>query len=388
MKWLAMLLAVGGLAGCGEKQAGNACGGMPALDAALGGGGRDVGAGAVGLDAATSGQLVDAAAAIDAAAGVPAIDAGGPGPALDAGMAGYAVVSGWPALEPGLALGQVSGLTMEPGGTLLVFCRADRPWFGGTMREPITRPTLLRLDPATGTVRDRFGQGLFAIPHGLHADRDGNLWVTDVGTHKVWKLSPAGEVLLELGTGSPGLDARSFNQPTDVWVAADGSVFISDGYGNSRVVKLAADGQFRMQWGTPGAGPGQFRTPHSITGDSQGRIYVADRGNARVQRFDAEGRFIDQWKSAELGRPWAVAVAPDGLVYVVDGGDQNPQPPDRAGVVKLDQEGRILQRWSEFGLGAGQLCWGHDVTVDGPGDVYVGDVYTGQRVQKFSRSPR
>jgi peptidylamidoglycolate lyase len=384
MKYLAMLMAVLGLAGCGKEQAGNARGGtMPALDAAL----RDMGAGVVGLDAASSGQVVDGALAIDAGPG-PAIDAAAPGPALDGGMAGYAVVSGWPALEPGLALGQVSGLTMEPGGTLLVFSRADRPWSGGTMREPITRPTLLRLDPATGTVRERFGQGRFAIPHGLHSDREGNLWVTDVGLHKVWKLSPAGEVLLELGTGAPGRDTRSFDQPTDVWVAADGNVFISDGYGNTRVVKLAPDGRFLMQWGTPGAGPGQFRIPHSITGDSQGRIYVADRGNSRVQRFDAEGRFIDQWKSAQLGRPWAVAVAADGLVYVVDGGDQNPQPPDRAGVVKLDQEGRILQRWSEFGLGAGQLCWGHDVTVDGPGDVYVAEVYTGSRVQKFTRSPR
>ena len=316
MRRMAIVLAASGLAGCGAKS-GNGSGGvvMPPgtstspMDAARAERAPD--------GAPVSGQAVDSA---PSAAGMDAATAGVP----DAGLAGYAVVSGWPALEPGLALGQVSGLTMESSGTLMVFCRADRPWSGGTMRDPITRPTLLRLDPATGSVRDRFGQGRFAIPHGLHADPDGNLWVTDVGLHRVVKLSPAGEVLLELGTGSPGRDTRSFNQPTDVWVAPDGNVFISDGYGNSRVVKLAASGEFLMQWGTPGAGPGQFQTPHSITGDSQGRIYVADRGNSRVQRFDSEGRFIDQWKSAELGRPWAITVTPDGLVYVVDGGDQNP----------------------------------------------------------------
>jgi peptidylamidoglycolate lyase len=376
MKRMSILLAVGGLAGCSDK-AGNSVA-MP--DAVVG---APMDAGRVAEPVDTRSPVMASDAAGEAAVPVSAVDAG-----LDAGAGGYAVVPGWPTLEPGLTLGQVAGLTMEPTGTLLVFGRADRPWFGGTMREPITRPTLVRLDPATGTVRDRFGQGRFAIPHGLHADRDGNLWVTDVGTHRVFKLSPAGDVLLELGTGSPGRDERSFNQPTDVYVAADGSLFISDGYGNSRVVQLTATGQFVRQWGTPGAGPGQFQTPHSITGDSQGRLYVADRGNSRVQRFDAQGGFIDQWKSAELGRPWAVTVAPDGLVYVVDGGDQRPQPPDRAGVVQLDQEGRILQRWSEFGLGPGQLCWGHDVAVDRSSDVYVGDVYTGMRVQKFSRSPR
>jgi peptidylamidoglycolate lyase len=392
MTRISIFLAIAGLAGCGDKGGNNSCAGVPmpagldaAGDATMSSGPIDPGMTMASMDAALPGP------AIDAAMMGMGRDAGMSPAPMDAGLAGagpYTVVTGWPLLEPGLALGQVSGLTMEPGGTLLVFSRADRPWSGGTMREPITRPTLLRLDPATGSVRDRFGQARFAIPHGLHADKDGNLWVTDVGLHKVWKLSPAGEVLIELGTGSPGTDMRSFNQPTDVWVAADGSVFISDGYGNSRVVKLSPSGQFVKTWGTPGAGPGQFRTPHSITGDSQGRIYVADRGNSRVQRFDAEGRFIDQWRSAQLGRPWAVSVAGDGLVYVVDGGDQNPQPPDRAGVVKLDQEGRILERWSEFGLGAGQLCWGHDVAVDAPGDVYTAEVYTGQRVQKFSRLAR
>jgi peptidylamidoglycolate lyase len=348
---------------------------------------------AMATDAATARDALmgtpmgpDAGTRMDTAMGMaPSMDASS-GTRSDAGPSTYTLVPGWPALEPGLALGQVSGLALEVAGTLLVFSRADRPWFGGAMSEPIRGATLLRLDAGTGAVRDRFGEGRFAIPHGLHVDPDGNLWVTDVGTHRVFKLSPMGEVLLQLGTGSPGNDTRSFNQPTDVHVAPDGTVFVADGYGNTRVVKLTAAGRFLAQWGTRGSGPGQFNTPHSISADGQGRIYVADRGNSRVQRFDAEGRFIDEWKSAALGRPWAVTVARDGLVYVVDGGDQRPQPPDRAGVVKLDQNGRVLDRWSEFGQGPGQLCWGHDVAVDEPGDVYVAEVYTGMRVQKFKRS--
>jgi peptidylamidoglycolate lyase len=371
--------------GCGERRNGGS--GMPiGTDSPMGmPPGMDPPT--AGLDARPGMAVgMDAAAEVDARmAAAMGMDAA-PGMGMDGGAGAYALVPGWPVLEPGLALGQVSGLAIEAAGTLMVFSRADRPWSGGPMTDPIRGPTLLRLDPSTGAVRDRFGQGRFAIPHGLHVDPAGNLWVTDAGTHRVVKLSPTGEVLLQLGTGSPGNDMRSFNQPTDVHVAADGTVFVADGYGNTRVVRLSPTGAYLGQWGTRGAGPGQFNTPHSITGDAQGRIYVADRGNSRIQRFDPQGRFLDQWKSASLGRPWAVTIAPDGMVYVVDGGDQNPRPPDRAGVVKLDQTGRLLDRWSEFGVGPGQLCWGHDVAVDETGDVYVAEVYTGQRVQKFRRS--
>ena len=303
------------------------------------------------------------------------------------GVFPYEVEPDWPMLEPGLTLGQVSGLAIEPAGTLLVFCRADRPWFGGQMSAPIERPTLLRLDRATGAVRERFGDGRFVIPHGLSIDPAGNVWVTDVGTHRVYKLAPNGTPILVLGTGLPGNDVQSFNQPTDVYVAANGTVFVADGYGNSRIVKLSPEGQYLGQWGQPGSEPGALSTPHSISGDAQGRIYVADRGNARVQRFDSDGRFLDEWKGPELGRPWAVTVATDGRVYVVDGGDQKTEPPDRSGIIEFDAAGNVLQRWSTYGSALGQLVWGHDLAVDDAHDVYVGEVFTGMRVQKFRRSP-
>jgi peptidylamidoglycolate lyase len=320
---------------------------------------------------------------VDGSIGCPIPDAG-----PESGRSAYGVVHGWPQLAEGYVLGQVSGVAVDSQGDVLVFHRADHPWLANPDTVIISQPTLLRLDPATGAILTSFGTDQFIVPHGLRVDAHDHLWVTDVGTHQVFELSHEGQVVRSFGTaGEPGEDATHFNQPTDVAVAPDGTIYISDGYGNSRVVQLAADGTFVGAWGTLGNGPGQFDTPHSIALDADGRVYVADRGNARIQRFDRSGRFIDQWQSAELGRPWAITVAHDGSVYVVDGGDQNPVPPDRSRLLRLDQNGNILEKWSSFGNYDGQLYWGHAIAVSMRDDVFVGDVHYGMRVQKFSRAP-
>jgi len=316
-----------------------------------------------------------------ASIGCPPPDAPGP-----IGHGVYAVVHGWPQLAEGYVLGQVSGVAVDSQGAVLVFHRADHPWLASPDTVVISQPALLRLDPTTGVILTSFGTNQFIVPHGLRVDAQDHLWVTDVGTHQVFELSHEGQVLRGFGTaGEPGADATHFNQPTDVAVAPDGTFYVSDGYGNSRVVQFGADGSFVGAWGTPGNGPGQFDTPHSIALDAETRIYVADRGNARIQRFDRSGQFIDQWQSTELGRPWAVTVAHDGSVYVVDGGDQNPVPPDRSRLLRLDQNGKILEKWSSFGNYDGQLYWGHAIAISMSDDVYVGDVHYGMRVQKFSR---
>jgi DNA-binding beta-propeller fold protein YncE len=228
-----------------------------------------------------------------------------------------------------------------------------------------------------------WGAGRYIMPHGLTIDRDGNVWLTDVGLHQVFKCSPEGQVLLTLGEAQvAGNDERHFDQPTDVAVAADGTFFVSDGYGNSRVLHFASDGTLIKTWGTKGADSGQFDLPHGITIDGTGRVLVADRSNARVQVFDQTGRYLTQWRSPELGRPYALAAARAGGYVVADGGDQPDAPPDRSGVSVTDEDGHVLGRIGRFGNYDGQFRLAHDIALGADGSVYVVDAW-GQRVQKF-----
>ena len=140
--------------------------------------------------------------------------------------------------------------------------------------------------------------------------------------------------------------------------------------------------------GEKGSKPGEFDVPHGITVGRDGLVYVADRLNLRIQVFGPDGKFVRQWQSKEMGRPWAIRVkGPDGAVYVIDGGDLvggafNPQPPDRGYVIKMDVHGKILQKWSRYGNYDGQLFWAHAVAIGKDGAVYVGDIQ-GRRAQKF-----
>jgi peptidylamidoglycolate lyase len=303
------------------------------------------------------------------------------------GAGPYRVVHGWPALREGYVLGQVSGVALDSRGAVVVFHRANQPWLDAPATTPIGEPALLRLDAHSGRIEAELGRGRFVVPHGLRIDGDDHLWVTDVGTHQVHELDRDGALLRSFGVaGQAGADELHFDQPTDVAIAADGTLFIADGYGNSRVVVLDAGGRFVRAWGSFGSAPGQLDTPHSIALDAQGRVYVADRGNARIQRFTQRGELIDVWQSPELGRPWALSIAADGSVFVVDGGDQNPAPPDRGRLLRLSADGEVLESWSSFGNRDGQIYWGHAIAVSDAGEVYVGDVRYGMRVQKFVRS--
>ena len=293
------------------------------------------------------------------------------------------VVRGWPILPPGEILGQATGVGVDSHGNVLVFHRAGRVWAEPFPTEPIARPTVWVFDGSTGQFLRSWGAGMFIMPHGLTVDRDDNIWLTDVGLHQVFKFSPDGRLLLKLGeAGKPGDDAGHFNLPTDVALLGDGSVLVSDGYKNTRIAKFSADGTFLKTWGTPGTGPGQFDLPHGIDVDASGHVFVADRGNSRVQVFDGDGLFVAEWRGPEVGRPFAVAVGADGKAYVADGGDQPTEPPDRSGVAVLDREGKVLTRFGRFGNYDGQFRLAHDVAVGRDGAVYVADAW-GQRVQKF-----
>jgi peptidylamidoglycolate lyase len=299
----------------------------------------------------------------------------------------YRVVHGWPVLPDGYVLGQVSGVAVDSHDHVFIFHRADSPSFSGEKRHSVVIPaTVLCFEGATGNLLASWGAKQFVVPHGLRIDREDNVWLTDVGLHQVFKFSHDGTLLMTLGTkGEPGQDGRHFNRPTDIAIAPDGTIYVSDGYGNSRVAKFSGDGKFVRDWGRRGEGPGEFNIPHGIALDPQERVYVADRSNGRIQVFQPDGKFLNEWKSADLGRPWAVTMGPDGYLYVVDGGDLKPAPPDRGRVLKLDLNGNIVDKWSSYGNYDGQIYWGHDIAVGRNGAVYVGDVYFGMRVQKFVR---
>ena len=313
----------------------------------------------------------------------------------------YCPAADWPNLPEDLELGQVAGLGIDSRDLVYVFHRGAKSWGRQSSLaerardllarlftddgepEPIARDTILALDPASGELLASFGADRFQIPHGLTLDGEDNLWVTDVGLHQVFKFSRNGELLLTLGqAGQAGSGRARFDGPTDVAVAADGSVYVADGYGNARVVRFSAEGAYQMEWGGRGAAPGPFDLPHGIAIDSRGELYVADRGNARIQVFDGAGRFLRQISGPEIGRPWAVDLGPDGALYAVDGGDQDPERP-RSALLKLTPQGEVIARWSGFGYEAGSLVWPHDLAVSGDSEIFVGEVFDANRVQKF-----
>ena len=299
----------------------------------------------------------------------------------------YQVVHGWPVLPEGHVLGQVSGVAVDSHNHVFAFHRGDH----SVNRTPdlISEPTVMCFDGETGKLVASWGADMFVVPHGLRVDRDDNVWITDVGLHQVFKFTHDGKQLMVLGIkNTPGADGKHFNMPTDVAFASDGSFYVSDGYGNSRVAKFSSNGDFLLEWGRKGDKPGEFNLPHSVVTDSQGRVYVADRSNARIQVFNGEGKFLEQWKSAELGRPWALDIGPDGNLYVVDGGDMTHKNPDRASIMKVDLNGHLLESWSSFGNYDGQIYWGHDIAVGKDGGIYVGDVYFGMRVQKWIKTEK
>lgn len=186
-------------------------------------------------------------------------------------------------LPPGAWFGQISAVVEARDGRIVVFHRG-----------PAIAPVVLF---------DKDGHALsswdanIGLPHGMRIDHDGNLWLTDCGRHRVLKTTVDGEILLELGTPDvSGADDRTFHMPTDVAFAADGSVYVADGYGNSRVVHLDPNGRFIRAWGHRGSAPGEFDTPHSVAVAPDGRVLVSDRHNHRIQIFEPDGTYQTEWR--------------------------------------------------------------------------------------------
>jgi sugar lactone lactonase YvrE len=207
-------------------------------------------------------------------------------------------------MPDGWKFGRVSAVAVNGKGEVYVFHR-------GAKAEPIV------VFDGKGKFLRGVGKGMFGNPHGMRFDAQGNLWVTDNGDHQVMKFSPQDKLLFTLGVkGKPGTDAKTFNRPTDIAFGPKGdAVYISDGYGNSRVVKVTPEGKYLMDWGKRGTGPGEFNTPHSVAVDSKGTVYVSDRENNRIQIFDADGKFLRQWK--HLGATQNLFITPKDEMWII-----------------------------------------------------------------------
>lgn len=288
---------------------------------------------------------------------------------------GYTVVPGWAQVPEGY-FGDVAGVGVDSHNHVFVFHRGPNH-------------CIAMLDGRSGEVVASFGDGLFENAHGLTIDREDNVWVTDTRRHQVFKFSHDGDLLMMLGEkGVPGWDATHFDQPTDVAVAADGSFYVSDGYGNSRVAKFSADGRFQFEWGRKGDQPGEFDLPHGLALDDAGNVYVADRTNERIQVFDGKGNLLHVWGANQLGaegRPWGLDISDDGYLFMIDGGDMDDTTPNHAQVVQMDLLGHVLRRWGSYGTAPGQFLWGHDIAVGHDGALYTVEVRDNDRVQKFAR---
>ena len=260
---------------------------------------------------------------------------------------------------------------------------------------------IFKFDRNTGEVLANFGAGLFVTPHGIHVDSDGNVWVTDFagnaeGTkgHQVHKFSPSGELLMSLGVaGQPGSGPSQFNQPNDVVTGPDGSIYVGDGHNGQgmttngaiddgreagqtgRIVKFDSDGSYLMEWGQIGTLHGEFRTPHALEFDSQGRLWVADRGNHRLEIFDQNGNYLESRYS--YGRISGIFITDDDMIYAIDSESSPTSHPNWSNGVRIGHidDDVIIGFIPPFPAETRpyQGAAGEGVAVDADGNVYAAE---------------
>src|SRR5437867_845142 len=200
----------------------------------------------------------------------------------------------------GWEIGYPSSVTMDAAGAIYVLQRGEKA-------DPV-----LVLD-RDGKIIRSWGKGMYKIPHSIRIDPQGNIWTVDSGSSMILKFTPRGEKLMEISVGEQPAGRGATNGTSDIAFGPNGRIFISDGYGNARVLEYTAKGERVRQWGSAGTGPGQFQQPHGIAVDDQGIIYVADRNNARLQRFDLNAKYLGEWD--DLGKVTTVAFR-DGALWI------------------------------------------------------------------------
>lgn len=289
----------------------------------------------------------------------------------------------WPQKPEQFKWAQMPGVTVDAHDQVYIFTRS----------QPAVQ--IYRTD---GTFVRSWDMEDFAGAHFIRVDRAANVWVANISSHTIRKYNPEGKLLLTLGEpGHVGADQGHFDKPTDMVVMPGGDIFVTDGYGNRRVVHFDANGKYLSEWGQAGAEPGQFALPHSIVADSQGRLYVADRENARIQVFDTKGKLLAVWENRIT--PWGLWMTKKDEIWVCgsscvkkDGTSEwNVLPPPDQLLMKLNLKGEILLRVPLVKTPAppgkpGQLDWVHGIALDSKGNLYLGDIQ-GMRAQKFLQKP-
>jgi peptidylamidoglycolate lyase len=296
------------------------------------------------------------------------------------------LVKDWPDLPANYVMGNPTGIGIDSNQDIFVFHRVKRAW---SLIRPmpqsfIAENTILQLDNKSGKMINSWGADLFIMPHGLTVDKNNNVWVTDVALHQVFKFSHDGKLLMKLGEAKvAGNDSAHFNQPTDVAIAPDGSFYVSDGYGNNRVIKFSSSGNYLFEWGTKGDQAGQFNVPHAIDLDSVGNVYVADRENSRVQIFDSNGKYLSGWKNTDQnGKIYSVAVNKQRDEFIlIDYATDFFIVPSRSDII-FGLKHKYPQRFAQSGVYDGTVSRYHDVAIDNEGNIYTGDILN-NRVLKF-----
>lgn len=282
--------------------------------------------------------------------------AGVPSALLAADTVVYEPAGKFPQLPAEYSLGRCSAVAANRKGEIYLFHRGKHP--------------IICVTPEGKYLRS-WGDDYITMPHGLRVDRHENVWVTDLSRHRVLKFDPAGKLLLALGTGQRGTGTDQFDQPADVAFGPDDSVYVADGYGNSRVIQFSAAGRYLHAWGTRGQKPGEFHLPHSILVDSQKRLLVGDRENNRIQIFDFEGKLLDHWEGFA---PYGLAMDQAGRIFVADARAQQ--------ILQLDGAGKVVQRWGRKGTAPGEFDLPHMLAFDATDNLYIAEV-AGARFQKF-----
>jgi len=318
-------------------------------------------------------------------------------------------------LPPDIYLGEATGVAVNSKGHVFVFSRGNTtgPAYGAAAAQ------LLEFAPDGKFLRE-IGHHLYAwsFAHTVKIDKDDNIWVTDKGSDMVIKFNPEGRVVLVFGRKQEASDEGTeplkhvkpplpavdgmFRQVTDVAWDATGNAYISDGYVNSRIAKVDKDGNWVKSWGEPGDQSGQFNVPHSIAVDAQNNIYVADRGNRRIQVFNTDGKFLRQFtidvpapadarpaignKPASTtgtmspGAPWTLCITP-GPNQVLYTSDAFP-----GRIYKLSLDGKVLGILGKSGKQLGQFGWIHEIACPSADELYVAELLN-WRIQKLILEP-